>query len=134
MNTTDKTVKPVQTVQTAEERELDAKAAKLDQAMATSDREYRAYLEFKHKAEALEQLAKCNRISNHDYEQMFFRYMAKKHPAESQQVFYDPSPAGRRITKMFADIFLSEEVVPRSKEFYLTYGRCPSLSDLNFPY
>lgn len=137
MNTADKPVKPVQTVQTVqtvEERELDEKSAKLAETMAKADREYRAYLESKHKAEAFEQLAKCNKISNHDYEQMFFRYMAKKHPAESQQVFYDPSPVGRRLTKMFADIFMSEEVVPRSKEFYLTYGRCPSLNDLNFPY
>lgn len=110
------------------------KVAQLAQTLATADSEYKAYQEANRAAWAYEQLAKCQNISNNDYEQMFFRYMQKKHPIESQQVLYDPSPSARRLTKIFADIFVSEEVNPRALEFYLANERCPYLNELDFPY
>jgi hypothetical protein len=131
-------VKPTTSVQptlTAEQRDFNDKPAKISQALATADSEYRAYIESKRNAWAYEQLKKnCHNIQNREYEKFFIRYMQKKHPIESKQVIFDSSPASIRLTKMFADIFMSKEVIPRQKDFYLSYGRCPSLNELHFPY
>ena len=134
-NATDKPIRPENAVQTAEQKELNAKSAKLDEAMAESDRHYREYIAAKRDVWAYEQLNKyCNNIQNSEYEQMFIRYMRKKHPVEAEKVIFNASPTSIRITKMFADIFMRQEVIPRKKDFYLANERCPSLSDLNFPY
>ena len=73
----------------------------------------------------------CSALSptnnNSEYEKMFIRYMNKEHPVEAQQVIFDSSPASIRTTKIFADIFMSQEVVPRQKDLYLAYGRWPAL-------
>jgi len=117
------------------EAESTDKKDKLSQTLTTADSEYRAYVEEKRNAWVYDQINKnCHNIKNNEFEEVFIRYMRKKHPVESKQVLFDSSPVSVRMTKIFADIFISQEVVPKLKDFYLSYGRCPSLNELNFPY
>lgn len=112
-----------------------ATQSRLENSLKNADKEYSAYKKAKREAWALEQLKQnCHNIQNSDYEQMFIRYMRKEHPVEAKTVIFNSSPAAAQRTQEYAKKFISQEVVPREKDFYLAHHRCPNLSDLPFPY
>jgi hypothetical protein len=83
----------------------------------------------KHKLNAwvYTELAKCNSISDKEFEEYFIRYVKSKYPNLLSLVYSDAN-----TENVYADRFIKEEYMPKARDYYLDVKKCPKLKELNF--
>lgn len=78
------------------------------------------------------ELAKCKVITEDEYQNYFLRFMRSKYPNYLSLVSYEGQVINTSTTKVYFERFINEEVIPRSRDYYVDKRKCPRMQDLNF--